>query len=121
EKKEKGGRGRGGGKVLGEHPEGGSVTLRAGRFGPYVTHGKINATIPKSRDAESITLDEAVSLIAAKAENGTGKPAKKKAAAKKAPAKKAPAGKATAKKKTAKKPAAAKPVTKKRAEADAPN
>jgi DNA topoisomerase I len=97
-------------KTLGDHPEGGPITLRAGRFGPYVSHGKINATIPRSRDPETLTLEEAVSLIAAKAEaGGGGKPARKptKAAAAKSDAKK-PAAKKTAAKKTAKKPAAKK-------------
>ncbi|MGQ4272963.1 type I DNA topoisomerase [Terrihabitans sp. B22-R8] len=95
-------------KVLGDHPEGGSITLRAGRFGPYVSHGKVNATIPRSRDPDTLTLEEAVSLIAAKAEagGGTKKPARKatskttaKSATKKAPAKKA-ATKTPAKKKS---------------------
>ncbi|MDX6805177.1 type I DNA topoisomerase [Terrihabitans rhizophilus] len=99
-------------KTLGDHPEGGAVTLRAGRFGPYVSHGKINATIPKSRDPETFTLDEAVSLIAAKVEAGGGaKPARKKAPAKAAANGKAPAKKAAAKKAPAKKkPAARKAV-----------
>lgn len=67
-------------KQLGEHPTlGGAVTLRAGRYGPYVNHGKINATLPKSRDPETITLEEAVSLIAAK-DDGSAKPARKTAA-----------------------------------------
>jgi DNA topoisomerase-1 len=102
EKKARGpGRGRGApGKVLGDHPEGGQVILRSGKYGPYVSHGKINATIPKSREAETITLDEAVSLIAAKAANGGGKKAKapSKAKTKKAPAKKPAAKKSVAKK-----------------------
>ncbi len=129
EKKAKGGRGGRGaaGKVLGEHPEGGAVTLHAGRFGPYVSHAKINATIPRSREAETITLDEAVSLIAAKA--ASGPPAKKKkAATKKAPAKKTAAKKDTGKKTPAKKKTAAKSTTakskstpKKSAEADVQN
>jgi DNA topoisomerase-1 len=102
--------------TLGDHPEGGPVTIREGKYGPYVSHGKINATIPRSRDPATITLDEAVSLIAAKAEAGGGaKPARKaapKAAAKakatddKPAAKKAPAKKPAAKKTAAKKPAA---------------
>jgi DNA topoisomerase-1 len=68
EKKERGGRGgRSEGRVLGEHPEGGQVAVFAGRFGPYVKHGKINATIPKDLDAETITLEQALPLIAARA------------------------------------------------------
>jgi len=83
-----GGDSGGGGRSLGEHPEGGAITLRAGRFGPYVNHGKINATLPKGTDPESVTLDEAIRLIEEK-----GGPVKKKAPAKKAGATKASATK----------------------------
>ena len=115
EKKAGGGRGRFStpAKVLGDHPEGGPVTLRAGRFGPYVSHGKINATIPRDRDPDTITLEEAVALIAAKAGSGAapkrGKAASRtKAATEKKPAAKKAAAKKTATKKTATKKAAAK-------------
>ena len=57
-------------RVLGEHPEGGSVSVKQGRFGPYVTHGKINATLPKGTDPASLTLDDAVELLKAKAAGG---------------------------------------------------
>ena len=60
------------GKVLGDHPAGGAVALKAGRFGPYVNHGKINATLPKDADATTFTLEEAVALLAAKASGGGG-------------------------------------------------
>jgi DNA topoisomerase I len=53
-------------RVLGEHPEGGTVTVKGGRFGPYVNWGKINATLPRDADPTSLTLDEALALIAAK-------------------------------------------------------
>lgn len=53
--------------TLGEHPEGGTVTVRNGRFGPYVNWGKINATLPKEKDPISVTLSEALELISAKA------------------------------------------------------
>lgn len=101
EKAASGGRGRGAPaalKTLGDHPDGGAVTVHSGRYGPYVKHGKINATIPKETKPEDITMDQAVELIAARA----AKAGKKPAAKKKAPAKK----KATAKKPTAKKKAA---------------
>lgn len=98
-------------KSLGDHPDGGAVSVHSGRFGPYVKHGKINATIPKAIAPEAITLDQAVELIAARAQ----KAGVKKAPAKKAPAKKAPANKAPAKKATAKKPAAKKAAPKKTA------
>ena len=44
--------------------------MKAGRFGSYVNHGKINATIPKGTDPASLTLEEAVELLKAKAAGG---------------------------------------------------
>ncbi len=55
-------------RVLGEHPQGGPVTLKAGRFGPYVNHGKVNATLPRDADPTTVTLDAALALLAAKGE-----------------------------------------------------
>jgi len=73
-------------KNLGEHPElGGAIQVFAGRYGPYVKHGKVNATIPKGSSPETLTLEEAVRLIAARAESG--KPTKAKAAKSAKPAK----------------------------------
>ncbi len=107
--KEAGG-GRGGraatpGRALGDHPAGGALEVKAGKYGPYVAWGKIFATLPKTMTAESITLEQAIELANAKAEakGGKGKPkaasgaAKAKAPAKKAAAKKAPAKKTAAK------------------------
>ncbi|TSJ61688.1 type I DNA topoisomerase [Starkeya sp. 3C] len=103
------GRGRGavGGRELGEHPTlGGPVTVRPGRFGAYVNHGKVNATLPKSVAPETVTLEQAVELITAKAGSAPAKPARR-AAAKTAsgdkPAKKAAPKKAAAKKSPVKK------------------
>jgi DNA topoisomerase I len=62
--------GGGAARVLGEHPEGGPVSVKQGRFGPYVNHGKINATLPKGTDPASLTLDQAVELLKAKAAGG---------------------------------------------------
>ncbi len=109
-----GGRGAPAGREIGQHPDGGPVTVHAGRYGPYVKHGSVNATLPKSISPESVTLDDALPLLAARAEaSGKKKPARK-AAAKKAPAKKAAAKKEPAEKKAAaKKPAAKKPAAKK--------
>ena len=87
---------------LGSHPtEDGQIEVYAGRYGPYVQHGKIRATLPKSVEPESLTLDEALELLNAKA-------------AKEVPAKKASTRKTVAKKTTtAKKTSTAKPVVKK--------
>ncbi|MFK0336086.1 type I DNA topoisomerase [Agrobacterium sp. 16-172Ci] len=123
EKQSKGpGRGRSGTpaalKELGDHPDGGAITVRDGRYGAYVNWGKVNATIPKGQDPASVTLDEALVLIAERiAKTGTGgKPAKgRKTTAKKADGDaaakpKATKAKAATKSKTAAKPkAAAKP------------
>ncbi|MBO6562783.1 MAG: type I DNA topoisomerase [Nisaea sp.] len=95
------------GRELGEY-EGKPITVGAGRFGPYVKHQKIYATIPKSIVPEEVTLEQAIELIKAKAEKaGTGKSAKA-APAKKAAAKKPAAKKTAAKKKPAAKKSAAK-------------
>ena len=80
-------------KEFEEHPsEGGKIEVLEGRYGPYVSHNKVNATLPKGQEPEAVTLELAVSLLTEKAAK---KPAKKAA---KKPAKKAA-------KKAAKKPA----------------
>ena len=121
-------------KDLGAHPsEGGPVQVLEGRYGPYVTHNKNNATVPRGKDPASLTMDEAVALIAERIANGGGKKSKasraspKPKAAKAAKAAKeeaAPAAKRTAKPAAAKKSApakktAAKPAAKKLAKAKA--
>jgi DNA topoisomerase-1 len=98
----------GDGKVLGEHPLGGKIVLREGRYGPYVSHGKVNATLPKSVAPDTISLQDAIELIDAK--GGGAKPARK-SSARKAPAKKA-APKRAAAKAPAKKAAKAAPASK---------
>jgi DNA topoisomerase-1 len=69
-------------KELGEHPDGGGkITVRDGRYGPYVNWGKVNATLPKGKEPMSVTVEEALALIAAKAgKDGGGKkkPARRK-------------------------------------------
>ena len=93
-------------RKLGEHPETQvAVEMFEGKYGPYVSDGTYNATIPKGVDLEQFTLAQALPLLAEAAER---KPAKKKAAAKKPAAKKPAAKKSTAKKAVAKKPAAKK-------------
>jgi DNA topoisomerase I len=91
-------------KDLGEHPNGGGpVHVMTGRYGAYVKFGKINATIPKDKAPETLTMDEAVLLVAARAEQ-TGVKVK---ATKKAPAKKKAAKKKATKKAVKKKAAIA--------------
>ena len=102
EKKANPGRGRRApsGKNLGDHPAGGAITVLAGRFGPYVKHGPINASLPSGMEPDEVTLEEAIELIAARKAKG---PAKRKKVVKKKAAKKKVAKKKTAKKKVAKK------------------
>jgi DNA topoisomerase-1 len=88
-------------KELGADPvTQGQVTVREGRFGPYVTDGETNASLRKGDDVESITIERAAELLADRRARGpvTKKKTTKKAAAKKTTAKKAPAKKAAAKK-----------------------
>jgi DNA topoisomerase-1 len=76
-------------KLLGKHPRTeAEIKLMEGRFGPYVTDGETNATLPKSIDKDQLTLEEAAQLIDARAAAGPAKGKKKKAPAKKAAAKK---------------------------------
>jgi DNA topoisomerase-1 len=102
---EKAAGGGGGGRLLGDHPRGGPVSVRPGRFGAYVNWGKVNATIPKSTSPDDIGLGEAIDLIEereGRPGGGRGKPAAKaRAAPKKAPVKKTSAKKAATKKKPA--------------------
>src|SRR5688572_27650157 len=73
--------GRGALKVLGKHPaDGQPVALYSGRYGPYVKHGKVNATLPDKDAIDTITLEEAVEILAAKSKKGGTKPRMKKAA-----------------------------------------
>jgi len=66
-------------KDLGAHPEDGEpVKVLDGRFGPYVKHGKINASLPKGADPETLALDEAVEILAQKAAKTGGKTAARK-------------------------------------------
>jgi DNA topoisomerase-1 len=104
-------------KELGAHPaDGQPIRVLSGRYGPYIKHGSTNANVPRGADPMSVTLEQAVALIAereAKGGGGKKKPARAakakaepKAAGKKAPPKK----KAAAKKAPAKAKAAAAPI-----------
>ena len=95
-------------KDLGVHPgDGAAVRVLSGRFGPYIKHGATNANVPKGRDPQSLTLEEAVVLLAEREAKGGGKKPARRAAAKKPAA-------AAVKKPTAKKPAAKKAAAKKK-------
>ncbi len=88
--------GQGGGRSLGEHPaDGKPVTVGSGRYGPYVRHGRLFASIPRDTDPQTLTLDRAVQLLEAQA------------------AKSADASKSKARSRT-------KPTAKSKVEADAP-
>ena len=86
--KPRGGRGGQALKELGAHPKSGAmVKVMKGRYGPYVTDGKLNATLPRDSDPAAVTMDEAVALLEAREARGPGKPrrgAKKSAAPKQA-------------------------------------
>ncbi|MCP4548060.1 MAG: DNA topoisomerase I, partial [bacterium] len=52
---------------LGQHPEtGGAIQTKSGRYGVYVTDGVVNATVPKAKDPDSLTLPDALLLLAAR-------------------------------------------------------
>jgi DNA topoisomerase-1 len=54
-------------REIGPHPDDGKpVAIYEGRYGPYVKHGKLNASLPKNAAVETITVDEAVALLAQK-------------------------------------------------------
>lgn len=98
-------------RTLGAHPEtGAEIRVMDGRYGPYVTDGSVNATLPKDLAPDAIDLARAVELLAEKAARAP----KKRKPAKKAAAKKATAKKA-ADKATDKAPAAKKAAPKKKA------
>lgn len=72
-----------GARELGNHPDDGKpITVRKGRYGPYVKHGRTNATLPKDSEVDDVTLEQAVELIAAKVAKGNTNKTQKKSAAK---------------------------------------
>jgi DNA topoisomerase-1 len=110
-------------REVGRDPDGRTIVIKQGRFGPYATDGEVNATIPKSANPESISIEAICEMLAAKrsaepstkpkrgagrGRPGAAKTAAKKAdadgekATKKAPAKKAASAKAAPKKATKK-------------------
>ena len=128
------------GKALGDHPDkGGPIVVKKGRYGPYVSHDGVNATLPNDITPETITLEQAIGLLDARIAKGGGKAGGKagakaakssakgkkaenaKAEAAAAPAARRPAGRkqaaAPAKATVAKKPAAAKTKSARKAKA----
>jgi DNA topoisomerase-1 len=110
------------GRPLGDHPaKGGAVVAKKGRYGPYVSHDGVNATLPSDKTPETVTLDEAVALIDARAErNGPAPHARPRKAKRPSPGT-ARHIKASSKRPaptTAKRPAAAKPPRKKKQAAE---
>ncbi|PBJ83561.1 DNA topoisomerase I [Lysobacteraceae bacterium NML93-0399] len=90
--------------------EGSDIQVLNGRFGPYISDGKLNGKIPKGREPASLTFEDVTRLL-----EETGKPVRKGFGAKKAAAKKVAAKKEPAAKKAATKKAPAKKATKKTA------
>lgn len=101
------------GRELGNHPKDGKpISIGSGRFGPYVKHNKLFASITKAYNADTLTLEQAVELLAAKAakdnaKKGAAPEGEAEEKPKKAPAKKAAAPKAASAKKPAAKTATA--------------
>ncbi|MEZ4865352.1 MAG: type I DNA topoisomerase [Caldilineaceae bacterium] len=125
----KGKRGAGGGrtstknvlKALGDHPDGGPIQVLDGRYGPYVNWQKVNVTLPKEMDPQSVTQEQALVWLAEKAGAKQGS-AKRGRATKSSPlsgstakstATKGAAAKTTTKKSTTKKSSTKKSTTKK--------
>ncbi len=100
-------------RSIGNHPsDEAPVELYDGRYGPYVKHGGVNATVPRDIKPEELTLDQAVALLAERAAKGGAKKPKAARAKKAAPAAANDAGdKPKAKKTAAKKKTATKKKT----------
>jgi DNA topoisomerase-1 len=93
------------GKALGEHPDkGGPIVVKNGRYGPYVSHNSVNATLTGDKTPETVTLDEAIVLLDARAAMMGNSPKGRRAAGRKQGAGNKAAAKPAAK---PKKPAAA--------------
>jgi DNA topoisomerase-1 len=86
------------GRQIGEHPQkGGMILAKNGRYGPYVSHNGVNANLPGDKTPETITVDEAISLLDARAERAGGASSRRKRPARAAAPKKSPAPKTAAK------------------------
>jgi DNA topoisomerase-1 len=105
-------------RVVGSHPgDGQPIELYEGRYGPYVKHDGINATVPRDIKLEELTVEQAIGLLAERAAKGGGKKAKAPRAKKAAPVAANDAGEKPAPKKTAAKKKAA---PKRKAKAETP-
>ena len=81
-------------KAVGDHPtEGGKIEVLSGKYGAYIKHGKINATLPKGVEPKDVTVEQAVTLIAERAAKAPAGKGFKKSATKtaKEPKEKSPA------------------------------
>jgi len=101
EKQLRGGRGRrfgaDPGRALGEHPvKGGSVVAKHGRYGPYVSHNGVNATLPSDKTPENVSLEDAVALIDAKSGSAAPKRAARRSRKSAAPKPRRPKSRALA-------------------------
>lgn len=95
-------------KELGNHPDTGKpVTIKSGRYGPYVTDGVVNASLPRGVEPEALAMAEAVSLLAARAEKMAANPKRTKRGSAKKEAKPAKAPKVAKPKAESKKKKAA--------------
>ena len=97
------------GRPLGDHPDkGGPITVKNGRYGPYVSHAGVNATLPKDVTPEQVTLAQAIELLNARSAKSGDAPRARRTAPRRAKPATTPAP-------AAKKPKpAAKPVAKKK-------
>ena len=100
-------------KDLGEHPGGdGKIQVLDGKYGPYVSWNKVNATVPKGMEPATLTIDDAVRLLQERIAKGGGKKPAKKAATKPKAKSKSDDGEDNAKPAKAKSAAKAKPAAK---------
>ena len=113
-------------KDLGAHPdEGGPIQILSGRYGPYIAHNKVYANVPRNKEPEAVSVEEAIALLAERIAKGGGKKTKAQAGeetgsssgAEKKPAKKAPARQAAEKAPAKKAPAKKAPLRRPRAAA----
>ena len=90
------------GKQLGEHPDkGGPITIKNGRYGPYVSHAGINATLPADMTPDTVTQEQAIELLEARAAKMGSAPKSRRVAGRKRVSGKAAASRAVKPKKVA--------------------